>query len=129
MQTHIITKAVTIKSNEAVYKKYSYQSSVKPADNRKKPGVSFNRKKLLRRLSPFHLLVLALVALFMYNNITNNNSIIIKYTWLQIFLYAFIIVNVIFADFALWNYLEGKRKLLIWVSELVASSLILYGLA
>ena len=80
-------------------------------------------QKRMSRFSPFLLLVLFLLAWFPYSVISSGN---IFSAWLIII--PFLIANVSLADFAIWNYFGGKKKLLIWTSETVISALILYWL-
>ncbi|HYK44684.1 MAG TPA: hypothetical protein VEV83_05935 [Parafilimonas sp.] len=80
-------------------------------------------QKRMTRISPFLLLVLFLLVWFPYSIISSGN---LFSAWLIII--PFLIANVSLADFAIWNYFGGKKKLLIWVSEAVISALILYWL-
>ena len=80
-------------------------------------------QKRMSRFSPFLLLVLFLLVWLPYSVISSGN---IFSAW-HIFI-PFLIANVSLADFAIWNYFGGKKKLLIWISEAVISALILYWL-
>lgn len=112
------------KAKSAFYKRYYYQPPTQTGKNtKKKVLVSFN-KDCLKRLAPFHLLVAALMVLFVYNAQTSNTM----HTLLLLLLYCFIIINVLFADFALRNYLAGRQKLLTWIIEIVFSVVIVYCL-
>src|SRR4029079_3001725 len=80
-------------------------------------------QKRMIRISPFLLLVLFLLVWLPYSVISSGN---IFSAWHIII--PFLIANVSLADFAIWNYFGGKKKLLIWISEAVISALILYWL-
>jgi len=67
----------------------------------------------LNRISPFLLLVIFLVFWTCYGFFTNADTI----TLAKIILLPFMIVNLLLADFAVWNYYAGKRKPLIWIIE------------
>src|SRR4051812_1629709 len=69
---------------------------------KKKSGLRF-----LKRVSPFLLLEFFLLALFPYMMITGEG--LIHNNWLLLFLFVFIEINVMFTDFALWNYFNGKK--------------------
>jgi hypothetical protein len=80
-------------------------------------------QKRMSRISPFLVLVLFLIVWFPYSVISSGN---IFSAW--VIITPFLIMNVSVADFAIWNYFGGKKKLLIWTSEIVISALILYWL-
>src|SRR3954447_13230878 len=81
---------------------------------------------LFNRLSPFLLLAAFLILLFPYMFITDVVSI--ESIWLKIILFPALFINVLFADFAIWNFFEGKKRFQIWVIELTLSVFILYML-
>ena len=64
------------------------------------------RKKrlLIKRLSPFLLLAVFLVLLFCYKIINRKAGLS------QYILLPFLMANIVFADFALWNFFEGKKN-------------------
>ncbi|HYK47161.1 MAG TPA: hypothetical protein VEV83_18425 [Parafilimonas sp.] len=76
----------------------------------------------LNRISPFLLLVLFLVFWSCYGFFTDADTI----TLAKIILLPFMIVNLLLADFAVWNYYEGRKKPLIWIIESVLAAAILY---
>jgi hypothetical protein len=84
------------------------------------------KSRVLKRMSPFLLLVVFLLVLFPYLLITGKGAV--TNFWILIFLFPFTIINVLFFDFALWNYFEGKKKLLIWIIEFTLSFFIVYFL-
>ena len=84
------------------------------------------KSRFLKRLSPFLLLVPFLLALFPYLLITGTSAI--QSTWLLLFLFPFTIINVLFIDFSLWNFFEGKKRFFIWLIELTLSFVIVYFL-
>ena len=87
----------------------------------KKSGLRY-----LKRVSPFLLLEFFLLALFPYMLITGEGLIHNK--WLLLFLFMFIEINVIFTDFALWNYFNGKKIIRIWLIEVPLTFLIIHFL-
>src|SRR5690349_20174846 len=84
---------------------------------KKKSNVRF-----LKRVSPFLLLEVFLLALCPYLIITGKGSV--HSVWLLLFLFVFIEVNVMFTDFALWNYFNGKKIIRIWLIEVPLAFLI-----
>jgi len=88
--------------------------------------VNSRKRNILERLSPFLLLELFLIFLFPYMVITSRGSMEIP--TVKIILLPFIIANMVCADFALWNFFEGKKKGFIWVIESAVSGLIVYWL-
>jgi hypothetical protein len=77
---------------------------------------------LIKRFSPFLMLVCLLLVLFPYMMITGNGNI--KSFWLLLFLFPFSVSNILFADIAIWKYFEGKKIMPIWLTELALSILI-----
>jgi len=75
---------------------------------------------LIRRLSPFLLLSLFLVFYFCYAILTQAITLI------TIILLPFIIANSMYVDIALWNYFQGRKKSVIWLTESVVAVLIIY---
>jgi hypothetical protein len=59
------------------------------------------------------LLSLVLPGLFIYSFIDQEGSHLLQFCFL-----VFLEVNIIFTDFALWNYFRGKKKTNIWLMEL-----------
>lgn len=78
-------------------------------------------KKLLYRLSPLLILIPILLVVFLVLIVADEER-----EWLAILLYPVVVINVLFLDFMLWNYFEGKQKLLIWIIEFIASGVIIY---
>ncbi len=68
---------------------------------------------ILKRLSPFllvaFLLPVAVIYLFATESINNR--------LLLCFLLVYLEINILFSDFVLWNYFEGKKILRIWLIE------------
>ena len=79
-----------------------------------------------KRISPFLLLELFLAGLFPYMMVTRRSSI--HNEWLLLFLFIFIEVNVLFIDFAIWNYFKGKKIFRIWLIEVPLTFLIIHFL-
>jgi hypothetical protein len=75
-------------------------------------------KKLLKklrfakRLSPFVIIAFCLPVISIYFFLTQHID-----AWVLICSFVFLQVNILFIDFALWNYNEGKRILYIWLIE------------
>ena len=94
--------------------------------NEAAPVMVKRKNYLFKRLSPFLLLAAFLILLFPYMFITDVVSI--ESIWLKIILFPVLFINVLFADFAIWNFFEGKKRFQIWVIELTLSVFILYML-
>jgi O-antigen ligase len=84
------------------------------------------RKKhlIIKRISPFLLLSLFLTFWFLYALVAGTETAIAA----KIILYPFLLINLVFADFAMWNYLAGKKIWLIWMLECIISTMIIYWL-
>src|SRR5438045_2253421 len=82
----------------------------KTVSAKKKLGLRF-----LKRVSPFLLLEFFLLGLFPYMMITGQG--LIHNNWLLLSLFVFVEINVMFTDFALWNYFSGKKIIRIWLIE------------
>ncbi|HEY6975312.1 MAG TPA: hypothetical protein VH396_03420 [Chitinophagaceae bacterium] len=90
---------------------------------KKKTGTQL---QFLKRVSPFLLLEFFLLVLFPYMIITGTGFTQNK--WLLLFLFIFIEINVLFTDFALWNYFNGKKIIRIWLIEVPLTFLIIHFL-
>ena len=68
---------------------------------------------IFKRLSPFLLVALlmpaAVIYLFVMKSVNNGLLLCFSFVGLEI--------NILFIDFALWNYYEGKKILRIWLIE------------
>jgi hypothetical protein len=73
---------------------------------------SHAKKQTVNRLSPFLISAVYLPFLFAYSIIKNDND-----KWFLCFLLVFTEVNILFMDFALWDYYGRQKKLQIWVIE------------
>src|SRR6478609_426452 len=84
------------------------------------------RKKhlLIKRVTPFLLLNLLLTFWFLYALVAGTETAIAT----KFILYPFLLINLVFADFAVWNYLAGKKIWLIWMLECIISTMIIYWL-
>jgi hypothetical protein len=96
-----------------------FSSSVE-TKNKKKKSLS------LKRISPFFILGFFLVGLFPYMFLTGSGTI--HNPFLLLFAFLFFEINVLYADFALWNYFEGKKIFRIWLIEVPLALLIVYFL-
>lgn len=108
-----VTKTQT-GNKRIIVRHYLYQSTV-----RSMPGIKrMNNLRLIKRLSPFLLMSILLpFSVLIYLSI-NEQSFIEKISVTGIFLLTE--VNILFLDFALWNYFEGKTKWKIWLIEAIA---------
>jgi hypothetical protein len=114
------------------------QPSVKKISDKGKPFILKRRyesvkdlstKKLLKRkgferFSPFLLLAIFLPMLFLYSLIAekiNGGNF-----WFQFSLLVFLEINILFIDFALWNYYGYKKFIGIWLAESLTTFIILY---
>jgi len=80
----------------------------------------------LKRISPFLLLGFFLIGLFPYLLVTGFAPV--HSTLLLVFLFMFLETNVLFTDFALWNYFGGKKIFKIWLIEAPLTVLIIHFL-
>jgi hypothetical protein len=86
----------------------------------------YSRFRFTKRLSPFLLSAMLLPFFAMYAMIAGIH--IVNNPWLQLFILTGIEVYLLFFDFALWNYFEGKKIARIWVIELVCETTLIYCL-
>ncbi len=77
-----------------------------------------------KRISPFLIMVPFLVFLFPYMLFTGEGNI--QSRWMLIVLFPITILNMIFFDFAIWNWFAGKKRGIIWTLELLLSACLLY---
>ncbi|MBG9376793.1 hypothetical protein I5907_11130 [Panacibacter sp. DH6] len=82
-------------------------------------GIQF--KKCLHRLSPF--LIIALILPFICVGFYIWRIQFFSSLLLQALFFILIESYLLFVDFILWNYFEGKRKLRIWLIEFLMESL------
>lgn len=80
--------------------------------------------KIIRRLTPFLILSAVLLFLFAWTCISGQESV--EGIWLKILLFFFLQANMLYADFALWNYFKGRRLFRIWFIEGAVSQFIIY---
>jgi hypothetical protein len=84
-----------------------------------------NKKHLIiKRTTPFLLLSLFLSFWLVYTLVAATEISIAT----KLILYPFMLINLALADFALWNYLKGKKRWLIWTFESIATAMIIYWL-
>jgi hypothetical protein len=81
------------------------------------------RVPLLMRLSPFLVIVFFLPLMFMYSFFIIHGFF---YKTLLFFLFLFVEGNLFYLDVALWKYYRGRRKIRIWLIELVCISLVVF---
>ena len=88
------------------------------------PGKKLIKRKRFKRLSPFLLFSYFLPLLFMYllftGKINGSNF------WSQLSILVFTEINVLFADFAIWNYYRYKKVFGIWVIESLIAGVLAY---
>ena len=80
------------------------------------------RLRIIRRTSPFLLAALCLPVAFICLLIMSDTSNKLPLC----FLFIYFEINILFIDFALWNYYEGKKKLRIWLIEMSLISVAVY---
>ena len=88
----------------------------------------YKKQKMLslKRVSPFLLLGFFLVGLLPYMFITGAGTI--HSTLLLLFVFAFLEINLLVFDFAIWNYFEGKKIFRIWLIEAPLTILVIHFL-
>ena len=89
----------------------------------KKNKASF---RFIKRLSPFLVSALLLPLLTIYSVIAGVH--IFNSVWIVLLAFLFIETYLLFLDFVIWNYYEGKKKLHIWIIELLCEGGLLYFL-
>src|SRR4249920_864369 len=87
----------------------------------RKPARKFN---IFKRLSSFLFLTAFLIFLLPYLYITGKENA--EHIWLKIILFLLLEMNILLADFVLWNYFKNKRKLILFFIESMLSVLIIY---
>lgn len=92
------------------------------------PKKQAGRKNVfIKRISPFLLFAVCLPAMFLYMLITDE--IWQNGFYGMLFLFLFLEVNILFLDFAIWNYTGGKKKIGIWITEIVFLAPVIYFLS
>jgi uncharacterized membrane protein len=81
---------------------------------------------IARVSSPLIIMILFLMFLFPYMITTGTGNI--ESTWVKILLFPFSVINLLLADFVLWNWFEGKNVAKIWLIELSIAFTVLYML-
>ena len=79
---------------------------------------------ILKRITPFLLFSLFLTFWMVYAVVAGAETTIAT----KLLLYPFLLINIVFADFALWNYLAARKMWLIWAFECFISALLVYWL-
>jgi hypothetical protein len=103
--------------DEFFYKSYPASSPLLG----KESGKKFS---LIKRITPFLILEVFLMGFFPYMFLTGK--VIIQSGLVTALLFPFTIINLLFLDFALCNYFEGKKIFRIWFIELVLSFILIY---
>jgi len=88
------------------------------------PIKKLNKKGRLKRLSPFLLLAFFLPLQFAYYFLTGKYNG--ENLWGQLFMLIFLEINILFIDFAIWNYNQYKKVAIIWLIESLISAAIIY---
>jgi hypothetical protein len=70
--------------------------------------------RILKRSSPFLLTALFLPVLFVYCLVSEEGI----NKWLLCSLFVVTEINLFYIDIVLWKYFEGKKILLIWITEM-----------
>jgi len=78
----------------------------------------------IKRVSPFLLLGFFLVGLFPYMFITGIGTI--HTTLFLLLVFAFLEVNLLIFDFAIWNYFKGKKIFHVWLIEVPLTLLVIH---
>ncbi|HEX5154439.1 MAG TPA: hypothetical protein VFW07_23495 [Parafilimonas sp.] len=93
--------------------KYSHWEDISKYAKREK-------QLIIKRITPFFLLSLFLSFWSLYAIVAGTGATITT----KLILYPFLLINFVFADFAIWNYLAGKKLWLLWVLESVVSTML-----
>lgn len=84
------------------------------------------RFSFFHRISPFMFLATALIVLIPKQYIDSIKDLYSGVLYSLLFLS--IILNILLADFALWNYFKGGKRAIAWLVEIVISATIMYVL-
>lgn len=68
--------------------------------------------RLLKRISPFMVISFCLPVMCVYFSLTQLQN-----GWTMLFSFLFLQVNILFIDFVLWNYHEGKNIFYVWMDD------------
>ena len=79
---------------------------------------------VLKRITPFLLMSLFLTFLLIYSVVAGTETTIAT----KLLLYPFLLINIVFADFALWNYFAARKIWVIWALECFTSAMLVYWL-
>lgn len=78
----------------------------------------------IKRVSPFLVFGFFLVGLFPYMFITGIGTI--HSTLFLLLIFAFLEVNLLVFDFAIWNYFKGKKIFRVWLIEVPLTLLVIH---
>lgn len=105
---------------------YTYVSHVTEKTTEVKQSVPvkkwYARLSILKKISPFLLLAYGLTFILPVVLFTNISTI--KSSWVALFIFPGIVVNLLLADMALHKLLNRKKKILVWLLELPCDLLI-----
>ena len=82
--------------------------------------------RFIKRLSPFLLSALLLPPFVLYIFIAGVH--VFNSMWVEFFVFICAEVYLLFLDFVLWNYYEGKKIARIWAIELICECGLIYFL-
>jgi len=109
---------------ENVIEKISSESKPFRIQERKSPEIfeckKVNKRKGLKRLSPFLILAFLLPIFSVYSFIKGGSFLF------QLALLFILEINILFADFAVWNYFCYKKITGIWIVESFIAFAIVY---
>jgi len=72
------------------------------------------RNGLVKRISPFMIISFCLPLLFLYLFMKDEND-----KWFLLLLFVFVEPNILIMDFALRTYYEERKKLSMWIIEMI----------
>ena|SRR5689334_15788041 len=99
-----------------------YNSYLAPIPMPRKEKIE--KSSLIRRITPFLILEVFLIGFFPYMFLTGK--VVMQNFLTTGLLFPFIIVNLLFFDFALCNYYGGKKIFKTWCIESILSFVLLY---
>ena len=116
---HLMVKPKKLQTSSFNLKDRYYSASLQIIKKNRTPN-----RFSLERVSPFLLLGFFLVGLFPYMFITGIGTI--HTTLFLLLVFAFLEVNLLIFDFAIWNYFKGKKIFHVWLIEVPLTLLVIH---
>ncbi len=107
-------------------KRATQRTNPKPFSDSLLMKENYASARFLKRLSPFLVSAILLPLLTIYSIIAGVQ--IFSSIWIVLAAFLFTETYLLFLDFVIWNYYKGKKKMHIWIIELLCEGGLVYFL-